>query len=119
MFAKSIRPAFECNAHGAYFYDFRPFYSVNTTTGVVFLSNHLQSESSPYLLQHAENPVDWYPWCAEAFQRAKAEDKPVFLSIGYSTCHWCHVMAHESFEDPEIAALLNRWFISIKVDKTC
>ena len=81
------------------------------------LSNHLQHESSPYLLQHAENPVDWYPWCAEAFQRAKAEDKPVFLSIGYSTCHWCHVMAHESFEDPEIAALLNRWFISIKVDK--
>ena len=81
------------------------------------LSNHLQHESSPYLLQHAENPVDWYPWCAEAFRRAKAEDKPVFLSIGYSTCHWCHVMAHESFEDPEIAALLNRWFISIKVDK--
>ena len=81
------------------------------------LSNHLQHESSPYLLQHAGNPVDWYPWCAEAFQRAKAEDKPVFLSIGYSTCHWCHVMAHESFEDPEIAALLNRWFISIKVDK--
>ena len=81
------------------------------------MSNHLQHESSPYLLQHAENPVDWYPWCAEAFRRAKAEDKPVFLSIGYSTCHWCHVMAHESFEDPEIAELLNRWFISIKVDK--
>ena len=81
------------------------------------MSNHLQSETSPYLLQHAENPVDWYPWCQEPFRRAKAEDKPVFLSIGYSTCHWCHVMAHESFEDPEIAALLNRWFISIKVDK--
>ena len=81
------------------------------------MSNHLQHESSPYLLQHAENPVDWYPWCAEAFRRAKEEDKPVFLSIGYSTCHWCHVMAHESFEDPEIAELLNIWFISIKVDK--
>ena len=65
------------------------------------LSNHLQHESSPYLLQHAENPVDWYPWCAEAFQRAKAEDKPVFLSIGSSTCYWCHVMAPESFEEPE------------------
>ena len=81
------------------------------------MRNRLQYETSPYLLQHAENPVDWYPWCEEAFQRAKAEDKPVFLSIGYSTCHWCHVMAHESFEDREIAALLNRDFISIKVDK--
>lgn len=81
------------------------------------MSNHLTHETSPYLLQHAENPVDWYPWCEAAFQRAKAEDKPIFLSIGYSTCHWCHVMAHESFEDAEIAALLNRHFISIKVDK--
>ena len=81
------------------------------------MSNHLQYETSPYLLQHAENPVDWYPWCEEAFLRAREEDKPVFLSIGYSTCHWCHVMAHESFEDPETAALLNRWFISIKVDR--
>lgn len=81
------------------------------------MSNHLNSETSPYLLQHAENPVDWYPWCDEAFRRAKAEDKPIFLSIGYSTYHWCHVMAHESFEDQEIAALLNRYFISIKVDK--
>ena len=79
--------------------------------------NHLQHETSPYLLQHAKNPVDWYPWCDAAFARAKAEDKPIFLSIGYSTCHWCHVMAHESFEDPEIAAILNRHFISIKVDK--
>ena len=87
------------------------------TTEVIYLHNRLQYETSPYLLQHAENPVDWYPWCEEAFQRAKAEDKPVFLSIGYSTCHWCHVMAHESFEDREIAALLNRDFISIKVDK--
>ena len=81
------------------------------------MSNHLKYETSPYLLQHAENPVDWYPWCKEAFQRAKKEDKPIFLSIGYSTCHWCHVMAHESFEDEEIAGLLNRYFISIKVDK--
>ncbi len=63
------------------------------------MSNHLKEEKSPYLLQHAENPVDWYPWCGEAFERAKDEDKPIFLSIGYSTCHWCHVMAHESFED--------------------
>ncbi len=81
------------------------------------MSNQLQYESSPYLLQHADNPVNWYPWCDEAFQRARDEDKPVFLSIGYSTCHWCHVMAHESFEDDEIARILNEHFISIKVDK--
>lgn len=81
------------------------------------MSNRLQYETSPYLLQHKENPVDWYPWCDEAFERAKAEDKPIFLSIGYSACHWCHVFAHESFEDNEIADLLNRYFISIKVDK--
>ena len=81
------------------------------------LSNRLQYETSPYLLQHKENPVDWYPWCDEAFQRAKAEDKPIFLSIGYSACHWCHVFAHESFEDNEIAEILNKYFISIKVDK--
>ncbi len=81
------------------------------------MSNRLQYETSPYLLQHKENPVDWYPWCEEAFDRARAEDKPVFLSIGYSACHWCHVLAHESFEDTEIAGLLNRYFISVKVDK--
>ncbi len=81
------------------------------------MSNRLQYETSPYLLQHKENPVDWYPWCNEAFERAKAEDKPIFLSIGYSACHWCHVLAHESFEDSEIAEILNRHFISIKVDK--
>lgn len=81
------------------------------------MANRLQKEKSPYLLQHAENPVDWHPWGEEAFQKAKQEDKPVFLSIGYSTCHWCHVMAHESFEDPEVAELLNRNFISIKVDR--
>lgn len=81
------------------------------------MANRLHKEKSPYLLQHGENPVDWYPWCEEAFQKAKEEDKPVFLSIGYSTCHWCHVMAHESFEDQEVAEILNRDFISIKVDR--
>lgn len=81
------------------------------------MSNHLEGQSSPYLLQHVENPVDWYPWGKEAFERAVNEDKPIFLSIGYSTCHWCHVMAHESFEDNEIAKLLNQHFISIKIDK--
>jgi hypothetical protein len=79
--------------------------------------NRLADATSPYLLQHAENPVDWYPWTREAFERARLENKPVFLSIGYSTCHWCHVMAHESFEDPAVADLLNRYFVSIKVDK--
>lgn len=81
------------------------------------MSNRLQYETSPYLFQHKDNPVDWYPWGKEAFERARAEDKPIFLSIGYSTCHWCHVLAHESFEDTEIADLLNRYFVSIKVDK--
>lgn len=81
------------------------------------MGNHLKDESSPYLLQHSENPVDWYPWCEEAFERAGREDKPIFLSIGYSTCHWCHVMAHESFEDKETADILNENFISIKVDR--
>lgn len=79
--------------------------------------NHLINEKSPYLLQHASNPVNWYPWGQEAFDCAKAEGKPVFLSIGYSTCHWCHVMAHESFEDQEIADILNRDYICIKVDR--
>ena len=81
------------------------------------MANRLKQEKSPYLMQHGENPVDWYPWCEEAFRKAAREDKPVFLSIGYSTCHWCHVMAHESFEDREVANLLNREFISIKVDR--
>ncbi|MFX0038830.1 MAG: thioredoxin domain-containing protein [Promethearchaeota archaeon] len=79
--------------------------------------NKLKSEKSPYLLQHAKNPVDWYPWGEEAFIKARNEDKPIFLSIGYSTCHWCHVMAHESFEDDEIAKLMNEVFVSIKVDR--
>lgn len=81
------------------------------------MSNYLKNQSSPYLLQHSENPVDWYPWCEEAFERAAKENKPVFLSVGYSTCHWCHVMAHESFENEEIAEVLNKEFISIKVDR--
>lgn len=81
------------------------------------MSNHLKDQSSPYLLQHAGNPVDWYPWGEEAFEKARKEDKPVFLSIGYSTCHWCHVMARESFEDDEIAGILNRYYVSVKVDR--
>lgn len=79
--------------------------------------NKLSSETSPYLLQHAENPVEWYPWCTEAFEKARRENKPVFLSIGYSTCHWCHVMAHESFENPTVADYLNENYISVKVDR--
>jgi uncharacterized protein len=79
--------------------------------------NRLQNETSPYLLQHAYNPVDWYPWGTEALARARAEDRPILLSVGYSACHWCHVMAHESFEDPDIAALMNRLFVNIKVDR--
>src|SRR4029079_9717364 len=80
-------------------------------------TNRLINESSPYLLQHAHNPVDWYPWGDEALAKAKQEDKPIFLSIGYAACHWCHVMAHESFENPEIARLMNERFINIKVDR--
>ena len=79
--------------------------------------NRLIHEKSPYMLQHAHNPVDWYPWGEEAFEKAKRENKPVFVSIGYSTCHWCHVMERESFEDKEIAELLNERFVSIKVDR--
>ncbi len=83
----------------------------------VTANNRLVGEKSPYLLQHARNPVDWHPWGEEAFKKARTEDKPVFLSIGYSTCHWCHVMAHESFEDKEVAQLMNDTFVSIKVDR--
>ncbi len=79
--------------------------------------NRLIHETSPYLLQHAYNPVDWYPWGPEALSRAAAEDKPILLSVGYSACHWCHVMAHESFEDPEIAGLMNELFVNVKVDR--
>ena len=81
------------------------------------MSNHLANTHSPYLMQHQHNPVDWYPWGEEAFEKARREDKPIFLSIGYSTCHWCHVMAHESFEDEAVARLLNRDYVSIKVDR--
>ena len=79
--------------------------------------NRLARERSPYLLQHANNPVDWFPWSDEAFAKARRENKPIFISIGYSTCHWCHVMAHESFESDGIAAVLNEHFVSIKVDR--
>ncbi len=81
------------------------------------MSNRLANETSPYLLQHKDNPVDWYPWGDEALERARAEDRPILLSIGYSACHWCHVMEHESFENPAIAALMNEHFVSIKVDR--
>ncbi len=80
-------------------------------------NNHLANESSPYLLQHADNPVNWYPWGKEALSKAKEEDKPILVSIGYSSCHWCHVMAHESFEDSSVAAIMNEHFINIKVDR--
>ena len=80
-------------------------------------ANRLIHETSPYLLQHAHNPVDWYPWGPEALETAKQENKPILLSIGYSACHWCHVMEHESFEDPQIAALMNANFVNIKVDR--
>jgi hypothetical protein len=79
--------------------------------------NRLAFESSPYLLQHAANPVNWYPWGEEAFAKARKENKPIFLSIGYSTCYWCHVMERESFSDPETAALMNKYFVSIKVGR--
>jgi uncharacterized protein len=79
--------------------------------------NRLQTETSPYLLQHAQNPVDWFPWGAEALAKAKAENKPILVSIGYSACHWCHVMEHESFEKKEVAEVMNRHFVSIKIDR--
>ncbi|HSL81465.1 MAG TPA: thioredoxin domain-containing protein, partial [Thermoanaerobaculia bacterium] len=80
-------------------------------------TNRLAGESSPYLLLHADNPVDWYPWGEEALARARAEEKPIFLSVGYSSCYWCHVMEREAFSDPEIAELMNRWFVNVKVDR--
>ena len=81
------------------------------------MPNQLQFETSAYLLQHKDNPVDWYPWNDEALNKAKLENKPIFLSVGYSSCHWCHVMEEESFEDLEVAKLLNKNFVSIKVDR--
>ncbi|HEY8848680.1 MAG TPA: DUF255 domain-containing protein, partial [Thermoanaerobaculia bacterium] len=81
------------------------------------MPNRLAKETSPYLLQHAHNPVEWFPWGEEAFAKARTDDKPLFLSIGYSACHWCHVMEHESFENDEVASILNERFVSIKVDR--
>src|SRR5881398_4048756 len=81
------------------------------------MRNRLAQETSPYLQQHADNPVDWYPWGAEALAEAKRTGKPILLSVGYSACHWCHVMAHESFEDPAIARVMNENFVNIKVDR--
>src|SRR5215468_8322967 len=80
-------------------------------------TNRLAKETSPYLLMHAHNPVDWYPWGPEAFEKAKKEGKLVFLSVGYSSCYWCHVMERESFANEEVAKLLNKWFVAIKVDR--
>src|SRR3990170_2688832 len=81
------------------------------------MTNRLANETSPYLLQHAHNPVDWYPWGEEAFARAREDDRPILLSIGYAACHWCHVMEHESFEDEETARLMNERFVCVKVDR--
>ena len=81
------------------------------------MTNRLAQETSPYLQQHAENPVDWYPWSEEALRLAREQNKPILLSVGYSACHWCHVMAHESFEDAKVAAVMNEHFINIKVDR--
>ena len=81
------------------------------------MANRLAAETSPYLLQHRDNPVDWYPWGDEAFERARKEDKPLLVSIGYSACHWCHVMERESFEDPATARYMNDHFVCMKVDR--
>src|SRR5581483_7377990 len=81
------------------------------------MANRLVDSTSPYLLQHADNPVDWWPWCDEAFAHARSQGKPVLLSVGYAACHWCHVMAHESFEDAATAAYLNEHFVCVKVDR--
>ncbi len=81
------------------------------------MTNRLANSSSPYLLQHKDNPVDWYPWGDEALEKSQKENKPIFLSIGYAACHWCHVMAHESFEDPDTADIMNELFVNIKVDR--
>ncbi|KAJ3114800.1 hypothetical protein HK100_001544 [Physocladia obscura] len=93
-----------------------PKQQIETICSSLF-TNRLISSNSAYLRQHAHNPVNWHPWGKDAFQIARNEDKPIFLSIGYSTCHWCHVMAHECFENFEIAQLMNKWFVSIKVDR--
>ncbi len=91
--------------------------STDSASAPIRKTNRLAGETSPYLLQHAANPVDWYPWGEEALEKARSENKPIFLSIGYSACHWCHVMEHESFENPQIAALMNEHFVNIKIDR--
>lgn len=91
--------------------------SQDTTSSQSVKKNKLALEKSPYLLQHATNPVEWYPWCDEALEKARREQKLIFLSVGYSTCHWCHVMEKESFENHEIAKIMNQYFVSIKVDR--
>src|SRR5262245_36809327 len=95
---------------------FRSGVQAQRINGTVRYTNRLIREKSPYLQMHAHNPVDWYAWGPEAFEKAHRENKPIFLSIGYSACHWCHVMEDESFSNPEIAGLMNRSFVSIKVD---
>src|SRR5207245_5934032 len=97
--------------------DYQPRTRPLNPDGTPQYTNRLILEDSPYLRQHADNPVDWYPWGDEAFEKARAEGKPVLLSVGYSSCHWCHVMAHESFEDPDVAAVMNRLVVSVKVDR--
>src|SRR5438445_9693995 len=97
--------------------DSRSPHQVYTMTAPTHPANRLIHETSPYLRQHAHNPVDWYAWGEEALRRARELDRPIFLSIGYSACHWCHVMEHESFEDPDTAKILNEHFINIKVDR--
>jgi hypothetical protein len=94
-----------------------PCWAARRPPGMMEQVNRLGSATSPYLLQHADNPVDWWPWGPEAFAEAKRRDAPVLLSVGYAACHWCHVMAHESFEDDGVADLLNRHFVAIKVDR--
>src|SRR4029079_15320078 len=88
-----------------------------TSGGMVVRMTRLAGETSPYLLQHADNPVEWYPWGDEALELARTEGRPILISIGYSACHWCHVMAHESFEDAEPPAVMNRLFVNVKVDR--
>ena len=93
------------------------FFSCKTPNGNAQFSNHLANESSPYLLQHANNPVDWHPWNEATLAKAKAENKLILVSVGYSACHWCHVMEHESFEDTAVARIMNEHFVNIKVDR--
>src|SRR3954465_13486604 len=91
--------------------------SLMNPSAAATLTNRLAREKSPYLLQHARNPVDWFPWSEDAFEKARRENKPIFFTIGYSTCHWCHVMERESFENEKVAEFLNAHFVSIKVDR--